>query len=112
MSNDVQEIQLQIDTAKKIVKNSDCLNRLYKNKDFLHLFEQVLFKEEPIRLVHLLSSPAHATEEARAKILKEMDVSAGLVSWLRAVDQIGNDVRAQLAAYETEIEIARQEQAE
>ena len=110
--NDVQEIQLQIDTAKKIVKNSDALNRLYKNRDFLHLFEQVLFQDEPIRLTHLLSDPAHQSEAARAKIIKEMDVIAGLVSWLRTVDQVGADVRVKLAGYEAEQELARQELAE
>lgn len=110
--NDVQEIQLQIDTAKKIVKNSDALNRLYKNRDFLHLFEQVLFQDEPVRLTHLLADPAHQTDVARAKILKEMDTIAGLVSWLRAVNQIGEDVRVKLAGYEAEQDLARQEISE
>lgn len=112
MSNDVHEIQVSIETAKKTVKNSDALNRLYKNRDFLHLIEEFLFKQEPIRLVHLLSDPAQQTEAAREKLLKQMDMIAGFRDWLANVDRFGNDFREKVAQFEEELELARKEISE
>jgi len=112
MSNDVQEIQISIETAKKTVKNSDALNRLYKNRDFLHLIENFLFVDEPVRLVHLLSAPSQQTEEARAKILKQMDMIAGFRDWLANVDRFGQDFREKVAQFEQELELARKEISE
>lgn len=110
--NDVQQIQLQIDTAKAIAKDSEALDRLYKNRDFLHLIEKKLFQQEPVRLAHLLADPAHQTEEARAKIVKDLDMIAGLVSWFRTINLVGQDVRVQLSTFEAEQELARQELSE
>lgn len=110
--NDVQQIQISIDTAKKTVKNSDALNRLYKNRDFLHLIEEFLFKQEPVRLVHLLNDPSQQTETARAKILKEMDMIAGFADFLRNVDRFGTEFREKVAEFEAEQERARQELSE
>lgn len=110
--NDVQQIQISIDTAKKTVKNSDALNRLYKNRDFLHLIENFLFQEEPVRLVHLLSDPSQQNDAARAKIYKQMDMISGFRDFLKNVDRFGDEFRLKVAEFEAEQELARQEQAE
>lgn len=112
MSSDVQELQISIDTARKLSKDYDALERLYKNRDFIHLIENKFFKEEPVRITHLLSHPNFASEEKRADLFKELDVIAGFVAFLRGVNQAGEGIRDQIAGYEREQELARQETLE
>lgn len=108
-SNDVKQIELQIDTAKELLKDSDALDRLYKNKDFMRLIEKKYLQDEPVRLTHLLADPRFQTPEARTKLHEQLNAIALLLDFLRNVNRTGSELREQVAQYEQELELATRE---
>jgi len=109
-SNDIKQIELQIDTAKELVKDCDALDRLYKNKDFVRLIEKKYFQDEPVRLTHLLSDPRFQTLEARTKLHEQMLGVSLLLDFLRNINRTGDELREKVAEFEQERELALQEQ--
>lgn len=105
----VQIIELTLDQAKEKLKDVDALDALMKNKNFQHLIKRRFLQEEPVRLVHLLQDPAFQTPEKQASLHKEMEAIAGLLSWLNGVQQLGEQLRADVSAAEEELELLRRE---
>jgi hypothetical protein len=57
MSNEVQQIQLEIGQARDWIRKAECLERLRDNPDFKDLILEGYFKEEAARIVGLKASP-------------------------------------------------------
>jgi hypothetical protein len=81
--DEIQQIEIGLEDAKKAVKFGQALERLTNNKDFKAVILEGLFRDEAVRLVHLKSHPAMQTEEHQKNILREMDGIGSLVSYLR-----------------------------
>lgn len=79
----IEELELNIDQAKDLVNRGQAVNRLLENKDFNAIIRQGYFHDEAVRLVHLKSSPAMRTEEKQTAILKEMDGIGSLLGYLQ-----------------------------
>lgn len=86
MSNDtIQEIELNIVRAKKIVDLGNALERLQGNRDFKAIIQTGYFEQEAIRLVHLKASPNFQTSEKQQSIIQQMDAIGSLNQYFQTV---------------------------
>lgn len=98
---EVQEIELSIKEAKKMVDEKTMLDKLRKDKAFKTLIMEGYFKEEPVRLVTLRSHPNFSSDEKQlAELNKQMDAIAYLQNYFLGIDIRGN--RAASAIEESE----------
>ena len=59
----VQQIELSMQEAKARIKDAEALDKLYKNKDFKHLFLDGYFLHEASRAVLLKADPSMQESE-------------------------------------------------
>jgi hypothetical protein len=83
--NQVQEIELSIANAQKMVDMGASLERLRNNKDFKKVIQEGYFEKEAIRLVHLKADPSMQTPDRQASILRDMDAVGALNQYFGAV---------------------------
>lgn len=87
MSNDaIQEIELSIKEAQKIVDLGAAVQRLASNRDFKKVVMEMYFEKEAIRLVHLKANPAMQDKERQEAIVKEMDAIGSFYQFLRTLE--------------------------
>lgn len=104
--NDLHEVELQIEDARKMVKRGEALDRLFYNKDFQEVILEQYFREEPIRLVHLKSDPEMGREDRQAYVLGAIDAIGHFRTFLDRLGQEGDRAKTALAeAEETRDEI-------
>jgi hypothetical protein len=65
---DLHQIELGIDTAKKMVKEAESIDRLFKNRDFKAIITEGYFKEFAAVLVQRKALPAMQTETEQKSI--------------------------------------------
>lgn len=83
----VQEIEKNIQEARKLVELDKCLERLHQNQDFKKVVLEGYLIHEAVRLVHLKADPAFQTPERQASVLVQIDAIGGLVGYFRKVEQ-------------------------
>ena len=69
----IQEIELNIQQAKKIVDLGDAMTRLLSNRDFKKIFLEGYFKDEAVRLVHLKADFNMQEPERQANLIRMID---------------------------------------
>lgn len=80
----VEDIQIQIDDAREMVRGADALERLFENADFNLVVKQGYFQEEPARLVEMKATPAMSSEANQAAIIKQIDGIGALQQYFTA----------------------------
>jgi len=85
MTQDIQQIEVNIAQAKEAVALGECLARLSKNRDFKKLIETRYFKDEAHRLVMLKAAPSMQDEKNQAEIVKDMDGIGSLFQFFCAI---------------------------
>lgn len=86
MSNDtIQEIELNISHARKIVDVGDSFERLRNNRDFKKVIQEGYFEQEAIRLVHLKSDQNFQTPERQQSIVSQIDAIGALNQYFQTV---------------------------
>jgi len=98
--SDVEQIELSMSQAKKLIERKDTLNRLFEHKDFKALIVEEYFNDEAVRLVHMMSDQSMA--EYREQIIKNMDGISTLREWFRVVKQMGEAAENELAEAQEE----------
>lgn len=86
----IKEIEINIEQAKEFIDDAKALDRLYANADFKKIVLEGYLEKEAIRLVHLKGSPATATPDKQADIVKEIDGVGTFLGYLRTVIQKGD----------------------
>lgn len=87
MSNDaIQEIELSIKEAQKMVELGAAVQRLTSNRDFKKVVMEMYFEKEAVRLVHLKANPAMQGKERQEAIVKEMDAIGSFHQFLRTLE--------------------------
>lgn len=71
-STELQQLEVNIKQAQKIVDLGDALERLRNNRDFKKVIGEGYFEQEAIRLVHLMSDANVQTPEMQQAIHKQM----------------------------------------
>ena len=106
---DIQTIELNIESAKATVERMKVFHRLVDNKDFQAIIETGYFEDEAVRLVGALSSPAMADEFSQAEMQKDMVGVGRLRQYFFAIVQQGRAAEGAIAADERELELMRAE---
>jgi len=84
----VREIEIDMETAKKTIALEEAMSRLYKDKDFKAVILDGYFKEEASRTVMLKAEP-NMQDEIRQKALDNIITGIGsLRQYFRKVYQV------------------------
>lgn len=90
----MSEVTLTVEQAMKreaelktIIENADRLERLSKNEDFKTVIDELYLKDEPIRLVNLLTDPAQSFPEQQDKLHRAMYGIGTLTQFFRKLTQ-------------------------
>lgn len=87
MSNDaIQEIELSIKEAQKIVDLGAAVQRLTSNRDFKKVVMEMYFEKEAVRLVHAKANPALQGEEHQKAIIKDINAIGSFYQFLRTLE--------------------------
>lgn len=84
--NAIQEIELNIKEAQKIVDLGASAQRLIANRDFKKVVMEMYFEKEAVRLVHLKANPAMQDKDRQEAIVKEMDAIGSFHQFLRTLE--------------------------
>jgi hypothetical protein len=85
MTDQLQEIDINIKQAQKIVEQGNALERLRNNVDFKRVISEGYFEQEAVRLVHLKSDPNMQSDERQKSILAQMDAIGSLNQYFQTV---------------------------
>lgn len=105
MSNDVKEVEIEIEQAKRMVGLRDALIRLEQNKDFVSLFIDGYINGESTRLVLLKADHNMRSAENQEAIEAELSAISRFNQYMRTTIVMGNMAEDSL----TDMEDTRQE---
>lgn len=108
----VQEIQVSIDEAKDFIEQREAVLRLFKNKDFEKIFTEGYFKEEPARLVALMTDPEFQSPERQEQLKADMLGISSLRRYLMNVQRIGYQMEQRIKDAEQTITELEEEEEE
>jgi hypothetical protein len=90
MSNEqIENIEVSINEAKKYVDRMNSVLALTKNKDFTDVIEKGYFENEASRLVLLKADPSMQKAEDQEAILKSIDAIGYFRQYLRTTISMG-----------------------
>lgn len=112
MSNDVQELELSIKDAKKMVDLGNALERLLKNRDFKKVVQEEYLEQEAIRLVHLKGDGNMQSEQAQRAIDRDISAISAFRQFLDMVFAKADHAREAIAECEEALDEIRAEDAE
>lgn len=84
-SSDIQQLENNIKEAQKMVDLGKALERLMNNRDFKAVVSTGFFKDEPVRLVHLMASPAMQRPEHQQAIQLQLRAIGEFHNYLNEV---------------------------
>jgi len=96
----IQEIEIHIDDAKKDVEFANRLDRLRKNKDFIAIVEKGFFRDEAERVCALKASPHIQGDDEQAQIDNIIVSIGGFRQYLRTINQLRTMALQAIAADE------------
>jgi len=89
MESDIEQVEISIEQARKLIDERDRARALTDNPDFKKLVLEGYFKDESVRLVLLKAEPGMQTKEHQEAILKSMDGIGMLQQYFRNIMQQG-----------------------
>ena len=96
----IEEIEVSIDEAKKAVELRDSILKLTKNKDFKKVIEENYFEKHASRLVLLKADPNMQKEEEQKNIMDNINAIGHFRQYLRTVIQLGNQAERDIISNE------------
>jgi len=88
MNDQIREIEIHIEQAKKDVEYGNTLDRLRKNKDFIEIVEEGFFRNEAERVCALKASPHIQGDGEQAQIDNIIISIGGFREYLRTINQL------------------------
>ncbi len=85
----IKQVELQIEEAKKRIDLMKALRRLTENKDYIKVIDDNYLREEPIRLTYLRADGNFLSDESQDTLMKSIDAIAYFRQYLAAVMQLG-----------------------
>lgn len=89
MQDQIEQIDIKIEEAKKAIDKADALDRLVKNKDFQLIVDHGYFVEEASNLVLLLATPNFAGETEQTRLNKHINAIGCLRQYFSSIMQLG-----------------------
>lgn len=105
----MDELNVDIQTAKDYVAKKNSLIELYNNKHFKAIVEEGYFKDEAARLVMAKGNTGLNAEQQNA-ITNMMYGVGALASYLDGIHRRGNEMEATLKDHELEVERISEEE--
>ena len=99
-STELQQLELNIKQAQKMADLGDALERLRNNRDFKKVIEEGYFKDEAVRLVHLMSDSNMQSPEIQTSIHKQMIAVGVFRDYLETLNTRADMARRSVAADE------------
>lgn len=96
----VEQLEVSLEEAKKTVALQQSLSRLTSNPDFKAVFLDRYFKDEPVRLVMLKADPEMQEDKHQENINKQIDAIGAAWAYLRNINIMGNMAARAIAADE------------
>ena len=96
-NEDMVMLERSIEHAKRAIELGNNVDRLVNNRDFKKLILDEYLREEPIRLVHLLSDPSMNSPESRQAITVQMEAISSFRRFLENKTQLAEISRKSLA---------------
>lgn len=106
-TTDMEQIEISIEEAKKLVRMGDDLRKLTSNREFKRVILDGYFKEEAQRLVSI--SADHALREHQPQIAESIRAISLFQQFLQMVDRTGNMARQQIEDLEGERDLLESE---
>jgi hypothetical protein len=97
---DLEQLEISMDEARKTVALRDALRRLTENKDWKEVVDEHFFRNEASRLVLLKADQEMQTPENQAAIDRQILTIGGFRSMLRTIFQLGNMAEQAITADE------------
>lgn len=89
-TQEMQEIELSIEAAKRKIELADKLERLYQNRDFQDLIAKGFLKDYAVKMVHLRAHP-NADERVVKRCDSKIDAIGILNGWFQAIFTEGHE---------------------
>ena len=110
MSQEIQQLELEIEEAKKAVDLRDTLIRLEQNKDFDAIILVAYLREHAINLVHAKGDFALQKEDQQRQLVRDIDAIGALKTFLVSIKQQGNMAEQALhEAEDTRVELLKED---
>jgi hypothetical protein len=109
---DIQKVEISIESAQLAVSMAASLEQLMKNRAFKSLIMHHFMEKNAVRLVHLKAAPQSEDPVEQAHIIKEMDAIGTLSTWLNTVRQLGVNAAYAIAQDEQTLEALHRETLE
>ena len=110
MSQEIQQLELEIEEAKKAVALRDALIKLESNSEFNEIILEAYLREHAINLVHAKGDFALQKEDQQRRIIQDIDAIGSLRTFLVSIKQQGNMAeQAILEAEEARVEMLRED---
>jgi len=87
--NDLQQIEVSIESAKEVIALLDTFKRLENNKDFNKIILDGYFKDEASRLVLLKSDPSMDDDKSQKALDNAIISVGGLRQYFSQIYQMG-----------------------
>lgn len=111
MEEDIHEVEISIENAKKLVARKKLVLALENNKAFQELVLKGYFEQEAVRLTHLMSDPSLAPEH-QPKVYQDLMSIGGFKRYLHTIVMMGTMAENQIAADEETLDALREEAGE
>ena len=112
-ANDIEEIELSIEDAKKQVRRKEALIRLEENADFKMLITDGFMEKHAVRQVMMKGHPDLQSEKAQNMLNKQIDAIGQFKQFLLGIWTLGSNAEVALERDEaTLIEMLAEDAAE
>lgn len=109
--NDIHQIELSIEEARRIIDRGKMAEKLASNREFKKLILEGYFVDEAARMAHLYSDP-NLSDQDREYLLRDMAGIGALKRHLRALVAMGHAAQSDLSEAEMTLEEIRREEYE
>lgn len=110
--SEIQEVELNIKEANKMVELNKALDRLRNNRDFKKIIQENYLKEEAVRLVHLKADSHMQDEKHQALITRDIDAIGSLAQYLNFIPVQADMAQSAIAEGEQTLDELRSEGAD
>lgn len=100
INEQIEQIELSIDDAKKAIQLSKSLDRLIKNKDFQRVIDTGYLETEAVRLVHLKADFNMQSVENQDFVIRGIDSIGNLRAYFSKIFQKGRGAESALVDHE------------
>lgn len=97
--NELEQVEIQIETAKKIISTRDDYVKLSKNRLFKNIIEKGYFQEEAARLV-MAKANMGLNDHQQARIDNMISGVGSLANYFEMIMRRGNEMEQALSEHE------------